>query len=285
MKYIIITLLAIFASQALTFAQQEATTPEGKKVLLYEDGSWLYADSARQYSVRSVTVTNLEIPATSSKDLIVKHTGYSLLYNETNEQASWVAYNLTKEETNKVYDRTDKFLPDPAISTGSAIDADYSGSGYDRGHLAPAADMGWSSAAMTESFYYSNMSPQLPAFNRGIWKKLEELVRSWAVENNSLYIVTGPVLTSGLKSIGPDKVSVPNYYYKVILDYEDPDIKGIGFIMPNAGSSKQLKDFAVTIDSVERFTGTDFYPALPDSQERMIEKTLCIDCWTWPKVK
>jgi endonuclease G len=129
------------------------------------------------------------------------------------------------------------------------------------------------------------MSPQLPAFNRGIWKKLEELVRTWAVENNSLYIVTGPVLTTGLKTIGPDKVSVPNYYYKVILDYEEPEIKGIGFIMPNAGSSLPLQNFAITIDSVERFTGIDFYPALPDIQEKTIEKTLCIECWTWSSVK
>jgi endonuclease G, mitochondrial len=275
----------MLASQTLSFAQQEATTPEGKKVLLYEDGSWRYADSVRQYNVRSATVKNLEIPAITSVDKVISHTGYSLLYNEANEQASWVAYNLTREETNKVYDRTDKFIPDPAVSTGSAIDADYSGSGYDRGHLAPAADMGWSSTAMAESFYYSNMSPQVPAFNRGIWKKLEELVRDWAVENNSIFIVTGPVLTSGLKSIGADKVSVPNYYYKVILDYEEPDIKGIGFILPNAGSSKPLQDFAVTIDSVEKVTGIDFYPSLPDNQEKMIEKTLCIDCWSWPKVK
>ena len=285
MKKIIISSLVIVVFQTLSFGQQEATTPEGKKVLLYEDGSWLYADSVRQYTVRSVMVTDLEIPATNSKDLIITHTGYSLLYNEANEQASWVAYNLTKEETKKIYDRTDKFITDPQITTGTANENDYSGSGYDRGHLAPAADMGWSPTAMAESFYYSNMSPQLPGFNRGIWKKLEELVRTWAVEYNSLFIVTGPVLTSGLQSIGADKVSVPGYFYKVILDYEEPDIKGIGFIMRNTSSSEPLQNFAVTIDSVEKFTGIDFYPALPDAQEKIIEKTLCLDCWTWTSVK
>jgi endonuclease G, mitochondrial len=281
MKKILFTLLMIFIIQALSFGQQEVTTNDGKKVLLYQDGTWLYADSVREYHTRSATIAKLELPATRSGDAIISHSGYSLSYNETHEQANWVAYELTAEETKKVIDRTDKFLPDPSVATGSANDKDYSGSGYDRGHLAPAADMGWSSTAMAESFYYSNMSPQLPAFNRGIWKKLEELVRTWAVEYNMISIVTGPVLKPGLPSIGPDKVSVPKYYYKVILDYEEPDIKGIGFILPNAGSVDPLQNFAVTIDSVEKVTGLDFYPALPDSQEKLIEKTLCIKCWSW----
>ena len=167
------------------------------------------------------------------------------------------------------------------VKTNSADDHDYEGSGYDRGHLAPAADMGWSTITMAESFYFSNMSPQLPAFNRGIWKRLEELVRSWAIENKAVYVVTGPVLTSNLPSIGPDKVSVPKYFYKVILDYTDPDIKGIGFILPNASSGAPLQNYAVTIDSVEKVTGIDFFPALPDKQEKKIEKTLCIPCWSW----
>jgi endonuclease G, mitochondrial len=269
MKYFLVTVLIIFILQTISTAQQETKS----------------TDSTKQYKTRSATINNLEIPATISSDKIIIHSGYSLLYNETHEQANWVAYTLTREETNKLYGRTDKFVPDPAIITGSANNSDYSGSGFDRGHLAPAADMGWSSIAMAESFFYSNMSPQVPAFNRGIWKKLEEQVRTWAVEYDAIEIVTGPVLTNGLNSIGPDKVSVPKYYYKVILDYEDPDIKGIGFILPNAGSTEPLQHFAVTIDSVEKITGIDFYPALPDDQEKMIEKTLCIECWWWNKGK
>ena len=269
MKYFLATALAIIILQSITTAQQETKTNK--------------AD--RQYKTRSATIRNLEIPAISSCDRVISHKGYSFIYNETHEQASWVAYTLTKKEADKIYKRTDKFKPDPDVTTGTADDEDYSGSGSDRGHLAPAADMGWSPEAMAESFYYSNMSPQWPAFNRGIWKKLEELVRNWAIEYNSVSIVTGPVLTTGLKSIGPDKVSVPNYFYKVILDYEEPGIKGIGFIVPNAGSGDPLQFYAVTIDSVERFTGIDFYPALPDEQEKVIEKTLCMDCWTWAGIK
>ena len=129
------------------------------------------------------------------------------------------------------------------------------------------------------------MSPQTPSFNRGIWKKLEELVRTWAIENNTIYLVTGPVLTTALLTIGPNKVSVPNYYYKVILDYSEPNIKGIGFILPNIGSKEQLQNYAVTIDSVEKLTGIDFFPLLQDEQEKLIEKTLCIKCWTWKNIK
>ena len=230
---------------------------------------------------RVVTCPYMEIPATENEKLIVHHSAYSLLYSEQHEQAIWIAYELTSEETNKKFDRSDKFIVDPAIKTGSATNADYTGSGYDRGHLAPAADMSWSSQTMQESFYYSNMSPQDQSFNRGIWKKLEELVRTWAVDNESLYVVTGPILSSGLSTIGPNNVSVPNYYYKVLLDYSQPDIKAIGFIIPNQGSKADLSSFAVSIDKVELLTGLNFFPNLPDKVESTLESSICISCWSW----
>ncbi len=285
MKKLIFTTLTLFVTQTFCFGQQDAKTNDGKAVLLYEDGSWLYADSVPLYNIKTTAITKLEIPKINPKDIIIEHTGYSLLYNETHEQANWIAYNLTEEETNKQFERTNKFLVDPKVKTESANDKDYKGSGYDRGHLAPASDMGYSETTMVESFYYSNMSPQLPAFNRGIWKRLEELVRTWAVENNNIYIATGPVLTNGLPTIGGNKVSIPNYYYKVILDYTESSKKGIGFILSNNGSTEQLQSFAVSIDSVEKFTGIDFFYNLPDDQETVIEKTLCIKCWTWKKSK
>ena len=285
MRKLALLILTVFAFHSLTFGQQEATTETGKKVLLWEDGTWVYADSVPLYNIKATTLSKLEIPKTNPKDIIITHTGFTLLYNETHEQASWVAYELSKEETNKIYERTDKFLVDPKVKTGTANDKDYAGSGYDRGHLAPASDMGWSATVMAESFYYSNMSPQTPSFNRGVWKRLEELVRTWATENNLVYIVTGPVLTSGLTTIGSNKVSVPAYYYKVILDYTEPSIKGIGFIIPNSGSSEPLQQFAVSIDSVEKFTGIDFFFSLPDEQEDLIEKALCVKCWSWKSTK
>jgi len=226
-------------------------------------------------------IPHLELPAITNKDAIVTHLGYTLSYNEKHEQANWVAYELTAEETQRGVTRTNDFRPDNAVTTGSATNADYQASGYDRGHMAPAADMSWNVQAMEESFFYSNMSPQVPGFNRGIWKKLEERVRQWAVENKDIYVVTGPVLTGDLPVIGPEKVSVPRYYYKVILDYTQPELKGIGFIMPNASSTRPLESYAVPIDSVEKVTGINFFSALPDKQEQAIEKTVCIPCWSW----
>lgn len=230
-------------------------------------------------------IPHLEIPKTKPNDSIIYHVGYALLYNEQHEQATWVAYELTKEETTKLFDRTNKFIVDPKVKTGTATNKDYEGYGFDRGHLAPAADMSWSDIAMKESFYFSNMSPQVPNFNRGIWKKLEEQVRQWAIENNSLHVITGPVLSDNLQIIGINKVSVPNYYYKAILDYSEPDIKGIGFIMPNTKLKDSIQHYAVSIDSLESFTGIDFFHLLPNNQEVMIEKTVCIPCWQWKKQK
>jgi len=277
----ILLLSFTFAFQSLSSGQQEAQTNEGKWALLSENKSLVYANSSPMKNAKTHNILHLEIPRTSGNDKIIIHTGYSLLYNEKHEQASWVAYELTKEETNKRFNRSNKFITDPLVTTGSANNADYVGRGYDRGHMAPAADMSWSSTTMAESFYYSNMSPQNASFNRGIWKRLEELVRTWAIEDGAVYVITGPVLTNGLPTIGRDKVSVPKYYFKVILDYTEPGIKGIGFLLPNAGTKQPLQSFAVSIDSVESVTGIDFFPLLPDEQERLIEKTRSVNAWTW----
>jgi len=223
----------------------------------------------------------LEKPAVLPTDSVIEHCGFSLLYNEKYEQAKWVAYEITKKETEKVVKRSNKFKPDPKVSTHTANNNDYKGSGYDRGHLAPAGDMCWSQMSMDESFYFSNISPQVPAFNRGIWEKLEERVRAWAIENGTVYVVTGPIIHDKPTTIGASKVAVPQYYFKVILDYTLPDIKGIGFVLPNAASEAPLQSFALSIDEVEKITGIDFFPLIPDEQENHIEKTLCIHCWEW----
>jgi len=177
--------------------------------------------------------------------------------------------------------RTNDFRIDYKVKTGSASLSDYKGSGYDRGHLAPAADFKWSSTVMSESFFMSNMSPQHPSFNRGIWKKLEGSVRNWADDNGEIHVVTGPILIGQFSTIGYNEVSIPNYYYKVILDYREPELKGIGFILPNQKSKSSLQSFAVSIDEVERKTGIDFYYALPDGIEKLIESSIDVSKWSF----
>jgi endonuclease G len=229
--------------------------------------------------VSNNTGEGLEIPATSKNEQIICHTGYCLSYDENYKLAKWVAYELTFAETQGTFARNDKFKPDPLITRNSATLADYKKSGYDRGHLAPAADMKWSAEAMVESFYLSNMSPQDKSFNRGIWKKLEEQVRDWAIENKAVYITTGPILEKGLPTIGPNQIPIPKAFYKVVLDYSQPDIKAIGFILPNQGSSSPLSTFAISIDEVEKQTHLDFFTKLPDEIENRIEQTVCTHCW------
>ncbi len=180
------------------------------------------------------------LPLHTSNHRIIEHSAYILEYNEKYEHAEWVIYLLTQDRVSGSSERTDNFRPDPKVKTHSASLADYKGSGYDRGHLAPAADMKWSENVMSESFFMSNMSPQKPGFNRGIWKRLESIVRTWAIENDEIYVVTGPVLSDNLSAIGTNEVAIPEYYYKIILDYKEPEIKGIGFVVPNKSSKISL---------------------------------------------
>jgi len=268
----------------LAFAQHPATRDDGRKVILHDDFTWSFADGGKPIPKGKIHVQprQLEIPALLPGEEIVSHSAYSLVYAEKYEQAKWVAYPLTAAHTQKEFERTDHFVPDPKIATGSATDADYKGSGFDRGHLAPASDMGWSETAMAESFYYSNMSPQVPTFNRGIWKQGEDLVRQWARAYGSLYVVVGPVLKAGLATIGPNKVAVPEHYFKVILDKEGPEAKALAFIIPNKGSTEPLQSFVVSVDSVEKVTGIDFFPNLPDEEEMELEHQVCLSCWKWP---
>ena len=206
-------------------------------------------------------------PQTSTTDTIRSYTGFDLGYSEQYEQASWVVYVITKEEIESGHvERTDNFRADASISTGSAELKDYRGSGFDRGHLAPAGDMKWDPMAMSESFLMSNMSPQEPSFNRGIWKRLEEQVRDWAVEKDSLFVITGPVLGTVDTFIGENEVGVPDAYFKVLVDLSPPDHTFIAFILPNTGSSGNLDQFAITVDSLEQVTGYDFFAAAPDQE-------------------
>lgn len=215
----------------------------------------------------------------SSKGELIHHTYYDLDYSELHEQAFWVAYTLRKEDVFIKRERTDDFRQDTFVSTGSAELEDYKGSGYDRGHLAPAADMKHDSISMSESFYMSNMSPQLPAFNRYIWKYLEDTVRTWAIDNHSIFVVTGPVLSDSLGTIGPNRVTIPSFYYKVIYDYVEPEIKAIGLVLPNCKGEGPFSKYAVSIDSIEILTGIDFFPNLCDSLENLIESKFEIDKW------
>ena len=219
-------------------------------------------------------------PSYDVDDLVVEHEGFTLSYNEKLEQADWVAYKLEKKNLDQAkFKRKDNFREDPLVRTGSATPGDYRKSGYDRGHLAPAADFTWSKKALDHTFYMSNMSPQEPGFNRGIWKKLEEQVRDWARDNQIVYVVTGPIADKRKGRIGDNKVTVPKYYYKVVLDIQEPELKAIAFLMENEKSNKDIMDFAVTVDRIEAMSGLDFFPSIPDEMENRLEKSIDENLW------
>jgi len=220
------------------------------------------------------------LPAFSGNDMIIQHQYYVLCYDEEHEQAKWVAYKLTKRSIKGRAEREDDFRPDPKVPTESASPNDYRGSDYDRGHLAPAADFKLNKTAMSETFFMSNMSPQDPEFNRGVWRILEEKIRDWVYNDDELYVVVGPVLKGGgFEKIGRNKVSVPAYYYKILLDFEEPEIKAIAFLMKNEDTNKSPKYFAVSIDEVEEATGLDFFPSLPDDVEEKLESQVRKSQW------
>lgn len=286
---VIITLIIIVAIVAGVWAYMH---PEEAKYYVQtwteQHLGWPTRPSRPQQPAQPIPSTegsdNLAYGVPGPADCIIDREGYALGYSEEHEQARWVIYRMTYEEaTTKATSREDNFRPDPEIPTGSATLADYRNSGKDRGHMAPAADMSFSPKTMDESFFMSNMSPQEPDCNRGVWKELEAQVRSFAITEGDVYVVTGPILPQTKTiTIGPNEVTVPKYYYKVVWDRTPPE-KMIGFIVPNAGSTKPLQSFATTVDEVELKTGLDFFSMLPKEQQEALESNITIDAWKWDK--
>ncbi len=212
---------------------------------------------------------------------LINHEYYTLCYSEKHEQAEWVAYEMDVRRLVKNAERSDSFRQDHDIPTGSAAVDDYYGSGYDRGHLVPAADMQFHPDAMYASFLMSNICPQVSSFNRGIWRELEEQVRDWTRGYKHLYIVTGPVLSKRAKArIGETTdITVPSAFYKVLLDYQEPELKAVAFVIPNEKSEKPLDYYAISVDEAEEITGLDFFADLPDRIEEKLESNYNVGRW------
>jgi len=205
---------------------------------------------------------NVDYLPTSTTKQIVKHNYYTLSYSEKFEQAEWVAYELKQEYLKNNDFKRPYFIQDPKVVTGSADWRNYKKSGYDKGHLCPAGDMEFSKDAYDDTFYTSNISPQDHDFNSGIWNRLENKVRYWAGKYKNLYVVTGGVLKESDKKIGTEKVSVPKYFYKIVLTQSGKQHKAIAFLIPNEKSQKGIYEFVVSIETLEKMTGIDFFPNL-----------------------
>lgn len=221
------------------------------------------------------TPEGLEIPSmsTDKQGQIIRHIGHTLAYNEKTRTPQWVAWELTKAETEGKEKREDFFQPDPDVRGSKVQHGDYIGSGYDRGHMAPAADMKWNKQAMEEAFYMSNICPQDHSLNAGVWNTLENQCRTWARRYGKVYIVCGPIYNGKRRTeyIGKRRVKVPDAFFKVVLIYEARKTLAMGFFFENESGQQPLTHYMTTVDSIEQATGIDFFPTLPDDIENKLE--------------
>lgn len=222
-------------------------------------------------------------PIKDRPERIIRHTGYALSYNREKLQPNYVAWELTKEEANGTLPRDDDFMADPAVPAPQRVEpTDYRASGYDRGHMVPAADMKWSEKAMRESFYMSNICPQKHGLNSGPWSKLESACRRWATREGEVFVVCGPVFHPDTKprTIGSRlKIAVPDGFFKVVLCMKKGREKAIGFYYANRDGKQPMPEAACSVDDIERLTGIDFFVNLPDDVEERLEKNYQFNKW------
>lgn len=238
-------------------------------------GFVVYVDGNKTYD-------NLNLGIPNEPDQIIEREGYALGFSQYLKQPLWVIYKYTKEEAEASFmERTNAFKSDPLVIGGSATPSDYLNTGYDRGHLAPAADMRWSHDSMEQSFYMSNMSPQTPALNRDVWKRAESFTRNCAIQEGSIYVVSGPIVTNeNPRVIGKNSVVVPDLFYKVIYDITPPE-KMMAFVMPNDKICSDIWQYATNVVYVEEMTGLRFFSAIDTNRTFSLKSTFNQE--DWPK--
>ena len=250
-------------------AQETATT---------EHPVTIKRDKAKVNNSQQVS-QDLEVPAYSDHDIILKRLAYITSYDKTNKIPKWVAWHLTSDHTSGDQRRLSNFIVDDEVPFPRAELVDYKGSGYDRGHMCPAGDNKWGFEPMKESFYLTNICPQDNNLNCGDWNELEIACRDRANKYGDIYIVAGPILYKGKhKTIGPNKVTVPEAFFKVVLCMNGTP-KAIGFIYKNQPCNNPQSSYVNSIDQVERITGFDFFPNLPDEIEEIVESKANLSEW------
>ncbi len=234
-------------------------------------------------SVASSSLLYVAVPRGMSNEVLTSE-AMTVYFNPKYHIPNCVIYELTETEVtisdSPGAEKRKNYNYDKDPSTRNSPEHwDYRSSGYDRGHMAPAMDMKWSPAAMRQCFYMTNMCPQDHDLNGGAWRLLEEKIHRWGKRDKRLIIATGPIMGKSVKTTGKScAVAIPDAFYKVV--YAPEQGRAIGFIYPNEPVSGSFKKRAVTIDEVERLTGLDFFPALPDNVENALESHANPDQWS-----
>lgn len=222
----------------------------------------------------------IALPLSKGEVMILERSGFMVGFDTNTRQALWVAYMMTSSKLVSTVKRTNHFFSDVDVKEWVARDTDYEKSGFDRGHLAPATDMAYSEETMCESFGYVNISPQKPAFNRGIWKKLEQQVRYWTETNDTLWVVSGPLIDQKIDTARlKNRIIIPGRFYKAVLRRHKNHWQAIAFLIPNSRSNASLWKYSVSVDELETVVGVDFFPALPDSIESKVESVFELKEW------
>ncbi len=236
----------------------------------------------RNTQVATLSLVNIVTDA-PTEDLKLQHTGFVVSYNPSRCTPSWVAWELTSEETTGPISRKDyDFAPDPQLDTRYQVEKqEYATCGYDRGHMCPAGDMQWSSSAMNDCHYMTNICPQAPKLNQVYWERLESACRRWACLYGSIYIICGPVYKSGkYTTFGTNHtIAIPDGYFKVVITLEEGEERGIGFYYRNDDVRQTMECAAMPIDKVEEMIGYDFFAELPDEVERRVESQNKLSSW------
>ena len=212
-------------------------------------------------------------------DTLLRYDAFEVHFNDERGIANSAAYELTASELHGNAERLGEFMQDSGVK-GCPSPADYKSSGMHRGHLVPAGDLKWSEKAIQQSFFMTNVCPMHKALNEGGWSKLEEKVREWTARDSSLLVFTGPVVCDGDTTLANGRITVPSAYYKVVMAPCVRPMRAIAFIYPNGHSGGRLRQYAVSIDEVERRTGLDFFPYLPADEQQRLEAPVHLDAWT-----
>jgi endonuclease G len=227
--------------------------------------------------------TLLPLPEPRAGDLILKKKYYVADFAPEHRTSRWVGYEIDQDRLKGCVQRSDSFKADPAVPVEVRVGSNaYSGTGYDRGHMNPAGDNRFDRIAMLESFFMTNMSPQEPGLNRGIWATLEGKVRAWAQESSRFLVITGNDMKESSPTL-PSGVRIPEGFFKVLVRMNAKnELESTAFYLAQSvrGSVKNLPQYQMTVRDLEHKVGIDFFSALPDEQEEALESESDATQWS-----
>lgn len=267
----------------------------------------------------NVSVTGYEIPHLNDQNVYADHyvtmdgvqiLNYALEWDNTKRHANWVAFTFDTTTSADNVKRTDAWSVDPKLPAEMQVqESDHKNDGFDKGHLCASEDRVYLKEANDQTFYYSNISPQLNDFNGGFWRKLETRVQTWGRSTadgvyDKVYVTKGGTLNKLLKNFKGTTVdggtpttdangftihglACPEYYYMAVLSQKDDVFHAIAFLVPHKEgmtrnpSSDELKEYVVSVDKLEEETGIDFFCNLPDVLENEVEAACNLKDWAW----